>query len=65
MGKVQSALESKELELADTTIKGETAQFAGRGRGDGHKGHKANSGSKAQDSGDDGKEDYLKKAGGC
>ncbi|KAM4061955.1 gag-polypeptide of LTR copia-type domain-containing protein [Hirsutella rhossiliensis] len=32
MEKVQSSLESKELELVDTTIKGETAQFAGRGR---------------------------------
>jgi hypothetical protein len=32
MEKVQSALESKELELIDVTIKGETAQFAGRRR---------------------------------
>ena len=35
--KVQSALESKELELADTTIRGEAVQFAGRGRTDRHK----------------------------
>src|ERR1700710_553683 len=63
--KVQSALESKELELADVTIKGEAAQFASRGRGGGYKGHKGNSGSKARDSEDDGKEEYLKKAGGC
>jgi hypothetical protein len=65
MEKVQSALESKELELADVTIKGETAQFASRGRGGGYKGHKGNGGSKARDSEDDGKEEYLKKAGGC
>ena len=65
MEKVQSALESKELELADVTIKGETAQFASRGRGGGYKGQKGNGGSKARDSEDDGKEEYLKKAGGC
>ena len=65
MEKVQSALESKELELADVTIKRETAQFASRGRGGGYKGQKGNGGSKARDSEDDGKEEYLKKAGGC
>ena len=65
MEKVQSALESKELELADVTIKGETAQFASRGRGGGYKGQKGSGGSKARDSEDDGKEEYLKKAGGC
>ncbi|XP_044724093.1 reverse transcriptase (RNA-dependent DNA polymerase) domain-containing protein [Hirsutella rhossiliensis] len=62
MEKVQSSLESKELELVDTTIKGETAQFAGRGRSAWNKG---NNRSKAQDGGDDSKEEYLKKAGGC
>ncbi|KAM4067737.1 gag-polypeptide of LTR copia-type domain-containing protein [Hirsutella rhossiliensis] len=61
MEKVQSSLESKELELVDTTIKGETAQFAGRGRSAWNKG---NNRSKAQDGGDDSKEEYLKKAGG-
>ncbi|KAM4055464.1 gag-polypeptide of LTR copia-type domain-containing protein [Hirsutella rhossiliensis] len=60
MEKVQSSLESKELELVDTTIKGETAQFAGRGRSAWNKG---NNRSKAQDGGDDSKEEYLKKAG--
>jgi hypothetical protein len=41
--KVQSALESKVLELADTTIRGEVVQFAGRGRGDrAQRGHKGN-----------------------
>jgi hypothetical protein len=50
MEKVQSALESKELELADVTIKGETAQVASHGRGGGYKGQKGNSGSKAGDS---------------
>lgn len=63
--KVQSALESKELELADVTIKGETAQFANRGRGGGYKGQKGNGSSKARDSEDGGKGEYLKKAGGC
>lgn len=65
MEKVQSALESKELELADVTIKGETAQFASRGRGGGYKGQNGGGGSKARDSEDDGKEEYLKQAGGC
>jgi hypothetical protein len=65
MEKVQSALESKELELADVTIRGETAQFASRGRGGGYKGQEGNGGSKARDSEDDGKEEYLKKAVGC
>jgi hypothetical protein len=45
-------------------IKGETAQFASRGRGGRYKGQKGNSGSKARDSEDDRKEEYLKKAGG-
>ena len=68
MEKVQSALESKELELSDITTRGETVQFAGRGRGDGYKAHKGqnrNGGLKAQDSADDAKEEYLKKSGGC
>ncbi|XP_044721124.1 Reverse transcriptase, RNA-dependent DNA polymerase [Hirsutella rhossiliensis] len=56
MEKVQSSLESKELELVDTTIKGETAQFAGRGRSAWNKG---NNRSKAQDGGDDSKEEVL------
>ena len=63
--KVQSALESKELELADTTIRGAAVQFAGRDRSDRHRAQKGNRGSKAQDSADDGKEEYLKKSGGC
>ena len=63
--KVQSALESKELELSDITIRGETVQFAGRGHGAGNQGYKGNSRSKTRDSGDDGNEEYLKKAGGC
>ncbi|KAF5121052.1 hypothetical protein E5D57_001742 [Metarhizium anisopliae] len=63
MEKVQSALESKELELADATIKGETAQFAGR-RARNRK-DKGNHGSKTLESGDDGKKEYLKEAGGC
>ncbi|KAF5137983.1 hypothetical protein E5D57_001762 [Metarhizium anisopliae] len=61
MEKVQSALESKELELADATIKGETAQFAGR-RARNRK-DKGNHGSKTLESGDDGKKEYLKEAG--
>ncbi|KAM4058396.1 reverse transcriptase (RNA-dependent DNA polymerase) [Hirsutella rhossiliensis] len=56
MEKVQSSLESKELELVDTTIKGETAQFAGRGRSAWNKG---NNRSKAQDGGDNSKEEVL------
>lgn len=63
MEKVQSALESKELELADVTTKGETAQFAGRRAR--NRDDKGNNGSKTLDSGDDSKKDYLKEAGGC
>ncbi|KID93786.1 copia-like retrotransposable element, partial [Metarhizium majus ARSEF 297] len=63
MEKVQSALESKELELADVTIKGETAQFAGRRAR--NRNDKGNNGSKTLDSGDDSKKEYLKEAGGC
>ena len=44
-----------ELELVDTTIKREIAQFAGRGQGEWKKQYKGNNGSKAQDSGDDSK----------
>lgn len=65
MDKVQSALESKELELTDVTIKGETTQFAGRGRGGGYRGRKGNGVPKTRDSEGDGKEEYLKSAGGC
>jgi gag-polypeptide of LTR copia-type len=63
--KVQSSLESKELELADKTIKGETVQFASHGRNARDKACKGSSGSKAQNSGDGGKEEYLKQAAGC
>jgi hypothetical protein len=65
MEKVQSALESKELELADTTIKGETAQFAGRGYGGRYKGQKGITRSKAQGSKDDGKAGEWKGTEGC
>ena len=65
MEKVQSALESKELELVDVTITGETAQFAGRRRGARNRKDKGNNRSKTLDSGDDTKEEYLKEAGGC
>ena len=62
--KVQSALESKELELFNTTVKGETTQFVGRGR-KGNKGYKGNNILKTQDNGNNKKEEYLKQARGC
>ena len=65
MEKVQSALESKELELADTTIKGETAQFAGYDRGGRYKGQKRIGRSETQGNKDDGKEEHLKDTEGC
>ncbi|OAQ57661.1 copia-like retrotransposable element [Pochonia chlamydosporia 170] len=65
MEKVQSALESKELELVDVTIKGETAQFAGRRRSARNRKDKGTNRSKTLDSGGDTKEEYLKEAGGC
>ena len=63
--KVQSALESKELELADTTIRGEAVQFAGHGHGDRYKTHKGNRGFREEDTADDRREGYLSKSRGC